>query len=474
MKNPNRQNRDQNLFAALRRDRLVQGLAAALLVAACGTAYLTFMAVRSLVASWTLPGGSEQPASAEQLSVAAAEMDTEAPLQPSGAPTPVPWDGVGRVTVLVLGMDYRDWELDQGPPRTDTMLLLTMDPVTRTAGILSIPRDLWVTIPGFENNKINTAYRLGVVYDAPGGGPGLTIRTVEGLLGVPINFYALVEFNAFVQVIDELGGLEVDVPYEMSVDPLGPGNTVTLPPGPNLLDGEVALAYARARDTIGGDFDRADRTQQVIMAVRERVLSLDMVTTLVSKAPLLYQQIAGGLETNLSIEQAIRLGLFASQIPEANITRRVIGPDHVDFSMSYDGLDILVPRMDQIRVVRDEIFAVDEARAPIEVDPDPTELVEAEAARVAVLNGTFTPGLAAQTTDFLKTLGINVTVTGNAVQSYNETTLIDYSGKPYTVQYLVDTLGISPNRIFSRYDSDTPVDVEVNLGSDWSLADATP
>jgi hypothetical protein len=166
--------------------------------------------------------------------------------------------------------------------------------------------------------------------------------------------------------------------------------------------------------------------------------------------------------------------LFASQIPEENITRRVIGPDHVDFGMSYEGLDILIPHMDQIRVLRDEIFAIDEAAAPVEVAPDPTELVEAEAARVAVLNGTFTPGLAAQTTDFLKTLGINVTVTGNAVQSYNETTLIDYSGKPYTVQYLVDTLGISPNRIFSRYDAETPVDVEVNLGSDWTLADASP
>ena len=89
-------------------------------------------------------------------------QDAQTPLQPVGGPTPEPWDGASRVTLLVMGLDYRDWLAGEGPPRTDSMILLTLDPLNRTAGMLSIPRDLWVTIPGgFDNNRINTAYSLG-------------------------------------------------------------------------------------------------------------------------------------------------------------------------------------------------------------------------------------------------------------------------------------------------------------------------
>lgn len=83
-----------------------------------------------------------------------------------------PWDGAGRVTLLLLGVDYRDWEAQTEASRSDTMILLTLDPQTKTAGILSIPRDLWVSIPGFQHGKINTAYYLGDAYQLPGGGPG--------------------------------------------------------------------------------------------------------------------------------------------------------------------------------------------------------------------------------------------------------------------------------------------------------------
>jgi LCP family protein required for cell wall assembly len=128
-----------------------------------------------------------------------------------------------------MGLDLRDWE-GGGPSRTDTMLLYTLDPVTHSAGMLSIPRDLWVNIPGFEYGKINTAYYLGEAYDTPGGGPGLAIETVEELLGIPINYYGEVDFDAFVRLVDEIGGIEINVPEEISVDPLGPHNTVTLDP----------------------------------------------------------------------------------------------------------------------------------------------------------------------------------------------------------------------------------------------------
>ncbi len=456
-------------------NRVVAGLTIAFLVAAAITGYLTFLTVRGFVTSWNftdLPG-----VSIDANATATPELGTDinAPLQPLSGPTPQPWDGASRVSILVMGLDYRDWEEDQGAPRTDTMILFTIDPVSRTAGMLSIPRDLWVNIPGFEPNKINTAYRFGEVYKLPGGGPGLAMSTVEALLGVPINFYALIDFTAFERFIDEIGGVTVNVPEEITVDPLGPGNTVVLEPGQQILSGPVALAYARARNSEGGDFDRAQRQQQVILAIRDQVLNLDLLPVLISKAPILYQEIASGVVTNLTLDQAIKLAVLAQQIPVENIKRGVIAPpEHVTFGVSPDGQDILRPVPDKIRILRDEIFSSDLLSRPAASASDPLELVIEENAQIAVLNGTFTPGLAAETADYLKGLGITVAVTDNAPEAYNLTTVIDYTGNPYTVQYLVDLLGIAPNRIFSRFDPDSQVDVELALGNDWATSNTLP
>src|SRR5690606_1108907 len=118
------------------------------------------------------------------------------PLQVAAGPSAQPWDGASRVTALVMGLEFRDWEAGE-VPRTDTMMLVTLDPLSNTAGMLSIPRDMWVSIPGFDNAKINTAYYLGEIYKLPGGGPGLAMKTVEEFLGVPIDYYAQIDFYAF-------------------------------------------------------------------------------------------------------------------------------------------------------------------------------------------------------------------------------------------------------------------------------------
>ena len=114
-----------------------------------------------------------------------------------------PWDGKSRVNILFMGLDMRDWQMSD-VPRTYTMILFTIDPSTRTAGMLSIPRDLWVEIPGNGANKINTAYHYGEAYHLPGGGPALAMQTVSNFLGVPVNEYVQLDFNTFVKIIDEL------------------------------------------------------------------------------------------------------------------------------------------------------------------------------------------------------------------------------------------------------------------------------
>jgi LCP family protein required for cell wall assembly len=350
------------------------------------------------------------------------------------------------------------------------MMLVTMDPTTRTAGMLSIPRDLWVNVPGFDYGKINTAYYLGELYDLPGGGHGLAVQTVENLLGIDINYYAQIDFSAFENFIDQIGGIDVEVPYELTVDPIGPGNTVTLEPGQQHLDGPTALAYARNRDTWGADFDRADRQQQVVMGIFDQMTSLGALPKLIANSPTIYNNLRYGIHTNLSLKQIISLAWTASQIPRENIKKAVIGPNETTRTFSPDGLDILLPDLEAVRAVRDEVFSTTSGEAPVATVyvSNPEELRQAEGATVTVLNATTTPGLASQTSEYLRGLGINVIDTGNADERSDTTVIIDYTGKPYTVQYLVDVLNIEPNSIYSRYDPNSQTDIAILLGADWA------
>ena len=217
------------------------GILVGFIVVAGLTAYLTYNLIRDLVKTWeitSLPGISVRNATPTP-NEAGVITDLETPLQAPSGPTPPPWDGAQRVTLLLMGLDYRDWSAGEGPPRTDTMILLTVDPINRTAGILSIPRDLWVNIPGFNYGRINTAYQLGEAFQLPGGGPGLAIETVEELLGVPIDYYAQIDFDAFERFIDEINGIKLEITEPITVDPLGDDNTKTLQPGVQVLPGDL-------------------------------------------------------------------------------------------------------------------------------------------------------------------------------------------------------------------------------------------
>ncbi|MCC7130923.1 MAG: LCP family protein [Anaerolineae bacterium] len=386
-----------------------------------------------------------------------------------------PWDGAGRVTMLLLGLDYRDWEAQTEAARSDTMILLTLDPQTRTAGILSIPRDLWVAIPGFKHGKINTAYYLGDAYKLPGGGPALAVKTVESFLGIPINYYAQVDFGAFVRFIDEIGGVKIDVPYEITIDLLGKGSQTKkkLKPGVQTLPGEWALAYARNRYTEGGDFDRARRQPQVIMAIRDKIVSVKMLPRLIEKAPTLYSELASGIRTNLSLDDAIKLSLLAKDVPEENIKRGVIDKGDVFFGTSPDGLSILIPIPDDIFTLRDQIFATAGSLGP-QTPGNTQERMKSEAARISIYNGSGDASLADRTAEYLRAQGANVVQVGGAAQSYSATTIIDHTGNPYALQYLKDLLGIASGKILIEFDPGAAADIELFLGSDWAAKNSLP
>ena len=469
-----RQNGPRRRHPKRQPDWMMRFLGSAFILALSITAYLAFVTIRDItkgVTAFDLPGVAISEADEGIAGIPEGDL-------PSGEISPVaqnnpeltPWDGASRVTILVMGLDLRDWEADQGAPRTDTMILLTLDPLSKTAGMLSIPRDLWVEIPGYEHAKINTAYQIGEGSQLPGGGPGLAVRTVEEFMGITINYFAQVDFDAFVRFIDEIGGVKLDIPEQIQIDIIGRPNPIKLQPGVQNLYGEYALAYARARNSENGDFDRALRQQQVILAMRDQLLRPDTQARVLTNAVSIFNDLQSGIRTNLSFDEAIQLGLLATQINLANINRGVISPPtQVTLDMSPDGSQsILKPVTQEIRILRDEIFSSAVVTAPVILNVQPTELMQMEEAKIGIYNGTATSGLAGTTEQYLIEQGINVIEVGNA-DITTSTTIIDYTGKPYTVGFLMDLMKIQKTRYYNRYDPNSLVDIEIIIGADWVI-----
>ena len=317
-------------------------------------------------------------------------IPTLAQAQIDAAPTPPPWDGGTRVNILLMGLDYRDWTAIQKnePSRSDSMIVFTFDPISKTAGFLSIPRDMWVTIPGYDNAKINTAHFLGQLNNLPGGGDILAAKTVENFLGIKIYYYAEIDFTAFTTFIDSIGCIDVKIQPEedgLVIDPIGPGNTIKLHQGTQTFCGNEALAYARARHSANDDFDRARRQQAVIMAMRSQILNIYSLPRLIAIAPTLYDQLSAGIKTNMPLDTAIKLAWAGKDVSRDAIKNGVIAPNMVAYGsvIGPDGVkqDIIKPLPDKIRVLRDELFTNEGAMGPSQTDVNAA--LRLEGARIA-------------------------------------------------------------------------------------------
>ncbi len=407
-----------------------------------------------------------------------------------GEPTPEPvvsapesnlpetWDGASRVTILFLGLDARDLDLDA--PRSDTMIAFTIDPMSKTAGMISIPRDMWVDIPeGFGYGKINTAYALGEQYKLPGGGPALAMKTVEKFLGVPIQYYAQVDFHAFEEAIDAMGGLYMCVDKKIRIDPIGPKPKEPFEKGCSIRHGYQILAYARDRKTEeGGDVTRAKHQQEVIMALRDQVLSPENFPQMVKIAPDVYKEAAAGLRTNMSFEDALKLGALATQIDVSQIKRGVINYEMGILDRSPDGLSIMKPIPDQIRILRDDIFTANGALSPQAVG-EPAELMQAQYSRVNMLNGAYgiveATELATRSQVYFASQGMNVVGIGSADKSYDRTTVVLHNADLYTLRYIFALVSANSNhQVIFRFDPAAGSDVDIMLGNDWALNNPMP
>lgn len=457
-------------------------------------AVTSFYFVRGLVTCWTITPLPGMPPS--NCGTVTAGQD-EFVLNSEGTPVPnveelpppisIPesdlppaWDGASRINILLIGLDFRDWQEGLGAPRSDTMILLTIDPLAKTAGMLSIPRDMWVNIPGFGYSRINTAYSSGEGNKLPGGGPELARKTVEQFIGVPIQYYAQIDFFTFVEFIDLIGGIEVYNDEELRLDPVGEGkDKIRLTCcGLRHMNGEKALAYVRYRKGDEGDVGRAKRQQKAILAIRDKVLSPENFPVLLGKARQFYEEFSAGIKTNMPFDTALQLGVLAKDIPLESIEQGVIDYTMVALDSTVLGgenASILKPLPDKIRVLRDEIFTSGGPLSPLAAQNDPNALMRADAARVRVLNGSFTPALEVNTGNYLIAQGMAVTEAGPADRAYDRTVIILFSGKLYTLKYLQALMGInSSTQILIRPDPTSSVDVEVRLGNDWANSNPIP
>jgi len=261
-----------------------------------------------------------------------------------------------RVNILVMGIDRRP-----GEPfisRTDSIMIFSIDPQSDSAAILSIPRDLYVVIPGHGRDRINTAFVYGSAGGNPAGGASLAMQTVEYNLGVPIDHYLLVDFSAVTRGVDALGGIDVNVPYEI-YDATFPDMDYGFDPfyvaaGRQHFDGITALKYARTRHQ-DNDFYRARRQQQVVLAVRERVAGMG-ITELLRQVPILYQQLNEGIRTDLSLDEIIQLATAAASMPDDSVQNIVLDQNYVTSYRTPKGASVLVPINEEIAPLIQELF----------------------------------------------------------------------------------------------------------------------
>jgi LCP family protein required for cell wall assembly len=280
------------------------------------------------------------------------------PISPSLPPGPLPraYHGhlVSPISLLVLGVDGES----ETPDETDALMLLYLDAEAKRAFVLSIPRDLYVAVPGHGYERAGNVYRLGQ-RDGATTGLRLAQETISSTLGLPIQHAALVRFESFVALVDAIGGLDIEVlyPIEDPAFPNGAGkyDPLFIPAGIHHFDGALALRYARTRVVSAPGFDRSFRQQQLILAAHDRMTRSALLSELIAQAPSLWSTVAGGLETDLSLGDVVDLALLASELPADHINGAVLGDCCTLGHTTPVGERVLLPQPDGIGALMEDL-----------------------------------------------------------------------------------------------------------------------
>ncbi len=377
------------------------------------------------------------------------------------------------INILIMGLDRRPNEGDIYT-RTDTMIVATIDPVAKTAGILGIPRDMWVEIPNADgtyfNERVNTALEFGQLYDYPGGGPQLAEDTILRNLGVKIDHYIIIDFQGFKQIIDDLGGIDIDVPTALDdplysdTEKLGDYFPLHFEPGMQHMDGRTALGYARSRNTTS-DLDRIQRQQRVIFAVMDKALTLNAIPNALS----LWKKYKSTVVTDINDIQVTGFANLASQIPPERMSALSLGACVTPWTTP-EGADVLYPSKEGCQKIVNALFL-------------DRQLI-AEKAVVEVRDGSGND-IAQTAVDLLTNLGFPQ---GNVIAGdpppgglVANTEIIDFSGNPVSTGKIAEWLGVPATAVRKATALDTDLrtanaDIVVVLGADANVTglSATP
>jgi len=380
-----------------------------------------------------------------------------------------------RVNILVVGLDKRVRDGD-APSRTDTIFIVTVDPKTNSTGILGIPRDLIVDIPGSSGgtyqDRINTVYVAGELNGYEQGGVSLLKEVILDNFDIKIDKYVMVDFEGFEELIDALGGIEVDVPdrvydpYYSETELPGDYFPQDFAVGRQQMDGRTALAYARIRFS-SDDFDRIQRQQRVIFATIDKAKSLNLLRD----APSLWSKYKDTIETDISDVLIPSYADLANRVQD-NINAVSLGPVTVPYTTP-QGAAVLIGDDDAIAKIVDSLFKDRPGSAPIvEATPDPV--------RVQIQNGAGIEGLASDVMNFVVTLGYSLEdlSTANAFdgETHTSTAIIDVDGTNENRSYLLardlgfdPTIVRRPTAVEQTALDGVNADIIVILGTDFDL-----
>ncbi|ACZ39723.1 cell envelope-related transcriptional attenuator [Sphaerobacter thermophilus DSM 20745] len=375
------------------------------------------------------------------------------------------WDKKERVNMLLLGVDDRD---DGVVARSDTIILVTIDPATKQVGMMSIPRDLLVTIPGLGEEKINAAYSAGEESGVTGA--GLVRATVEYNFNIPIHYVAEVDFEGFQRIVDTLGGVTIDVPAPIKDDEY-PGEQfnytrIYFHTGLQHMDGKTALRYARTRHD-DNDFARGNRQQQVLRALRQQAVSLNLIT----KAPELLEELGNSVRTDLPPGDALALAKLGTEIDAGSIRSYSLLPA-TTAQWNPGEPYYLIPDWDQVAAILAEMMpnGTGPAQEPAETETAP-ESEPQYAATILVENATLVNRLAANAAAQLEAAGFIDVSAAQSAETGNVPTsrIVDYVGDGVTARRIAEVLHLSPAAIIPG-DPATYVgnDIVVVLGDDAS------
>jgi LCP family protein required for cell wall assembly len=367
-------------------------------------------------------------------------------------------NGQETVNFLLIGSDRRSGSSF----RTDTMVIAILRPHEGQVSLISIPRDLWVSIPGSDNQRINTAYQLGDRIGYPGGGPGLLKDTILYNLGIRIDHTAMVDFDGFRQIVDTLGGVDVPVScaytdwrlIDPSFNPEIEANWHLYTTGPGLvhMDGDLALWYARSRQR-SSDFDRGRRQQEVLRALFAQALQANTL----SRIPELYNNLKETVVTDLGLADLLSLALYAPKMTNADIRSYYIRPPYVSSWITNSGAYVLLPNEQALQQM------LIEALAPA------AQIEEKQSIIIDVMNGTTIPGYETLAATRLNYAGYETNIVPSDRQDYAYSILIDKTGAQDSTQSdpILNVMGMLPGSVISSPEENSKAHYLLIIGYDY-------